>query len=180
MRGLARFLLLVEYGGSLETLAARPRRDEGSGIRIRRADRDDILALTALWSGESYAARIEGGDVGVVAELGGNLVGTAWIARRTLVLHGRGLRVAPQGGEGYLYGIRVLAPARRRGIGAELVLTAASQAVAAGLITFRAHVSARNRKGRRLQHRLGARPHALWIGASWGSAQPFAVRIPCR
>ena len=179
-----RAIALLEYTGGLASLAPTgPWSMSGSPeAGVEPVTSSQIADLEAIWRGEGFDERLRRRDLGVLARREGSIVGTAWMAQQPLLMPGRGLAVTLRGGEGYLYGIRVVAAARRQGIATALVLALAAAALDAQLDRFQARVGLRNRAGRRLQRHLGARLRAIWLGVLWRrggvATRPAALRIP--
>lgn len=91
------------------------------GISVRRGSPADAAALTPLIHGrESLAWRFARGDIVLVAELDGQVVGCTWLTRRPLRPSYFPIRVSPEPGEWYNYGLALLRSHRARGLGRTL------------------------------------------------------------
>jgi GNAT superfamily N-acetyltransferase len=115
---------------------------EPPGVTIREARADDQARLAGMLSRQPIAARLARGDVGVVAEAGGEIVGCAWAAFRPLRIGWIQLVVSPEPGQATVYGLIVRPAWRRRGLGRSLSRAAALAARDRGAREIVNHASA--------------------------------------
>jgi GNAT superfamily N-acetyltransferase len=88
------------------------------GVAVRVGSPDDAAALAPLIHGrESLAWRFARGDVVLVAELDHQVVGCTWLTNRPLRPSYFPIRVRPEPGEWYNYGLVLLPQYRVRGLG---------------------------------------------------------------
>ena len=88
------------------------------GISVRLGSPDDAAALTHFIHGrESLVWRFARGDVVLVAELHGRVVGCTWLTSRPLRPSYFPIRVCPRPGEWYNYGLVLQRQHRARGLG---------------------------------------------------------------
>jgi hypothetical protein len=91
------------------------------GVSVRLGSPDDAAALAPLVHGrESLAWRFARGDIVLVAELGGHVVGCTWLTNRPMRPSYFPIRVCPKQGEWYNYGLVLLPYHRVRGLGRTL------------------------------------------------------------
>jgi GNAT superfamily N-acetyltransferase len=149
---LVTFESQVSPHGSVE-LAGLP------GVVIRRATADDSVALRPLLFGpDSVGRRLARGDVGLVAEMDGRLIGCVWIAGGPPRQAYHRVKFAPEPHERFAYGLYVLPEVRRRGVGLALMQAREIEARRAGASLVFSHVDAWNGAALALQAALGATP----------------------
>jgi len=91
------------------------------GMSVRLGTSDDAAALTPLIHGrESLAWRVARGDIVLVAELDGEVVGCTWLTSRPLRPSYFPIRVCPEPDEWYNYGLVLRRQHRGRGLGRTL------------------------------------------------------------
>jgi len=117
-----------------------------SGVSVRLGSAADAAALTPLVRGrESLAWRFARGDLVLIAALDGRVVGCTWLTSRPLRPSYFPIRVAPQPGEWYNYGLAVLPAYRGRGLGRLLSRMAIAEAGRRGGRLVFGHASRFNR-----------------------------------
>jgi GNAT superfamily N-acetyltransferase len=114
------------------------------GINIRRGTLDDAPALEPLVVGEPPKRRFVRGDVALVAEHDGRLIGCAWLASRPLPLYWIRIKVLPRPDRWYAYGDYVLPQFRRRGVHTALQAARLLEAQRVGARTMFGHVNLLN------------------------------------
>jgi GNAT superfamily N-acetyltransferase len=88
------------------------------GVSVRQGSPDDAEALALLIHGrESLPWRFARGDIVLVAELDGHIVGCTWLTNRSFRPSYFPVRVQPYGGEWYNYGLALLRQHRGQGLG---------------------------------------------------------------
>ena len=116
------------------------------GVSIRLGSALDAMALAPLVQGrESLAWRFARGDVVLVAELEGEIVGCTWLTRRALRPSYFPVLVQPESGEWYNYGLALLRRYRARGLGRVLSRAAMREAGRGGGAVVFGHASRFNR-----------------------------------
>lgn len=116
------------------------------GVVIRLGTANDARALAPLLVGrEPMERRFARGDVVLVAELDGRLVGCQWITGGPFRLHYHRGEIALRPRERYCYGLYVLPEARRRGVAAALERALLPEAQRVGTMLYFCHVSGWNR-----------------------------------
>jgi GNAT superfamily N-acetyltransferase len=124
-------------------------------VVIRRATLDDCAALAPFIIGVPAERRLAQGQIALVAELDGQLVGCIWLSRGPVSLP-RQLTVRPRPHEVYSYGLRVLPELRRRGIARALIRSYSPEVIRLGATVTFNHVDAWNRPAVAVQQALGA------------------------
>lgn len=116
------------------------------GVTVRLGSPADAGALTPLIHGrESLGWRFARGDVVLVAELDGHVVGCTWLTSRPFRPSYFPIEVCPNPGEWYNYGLALLRKHRARGLGQLLSRMAMVEAGRrGGHVTF-GHASRFNR-----------------------------------
>jgi GNAT superfamily N-acetyltransferase len=116
------------------------------GISVRLGSPDDAAALTPLIYGrESLAWRFARGDTVLVAELDGQIIGCTWLTSRSLRPSYFPIRVCPEPGEWYNYGLVLLRQHRARGLGRMLSRMAMTEVGLRGGNVMFGHASRFNR-----------------------------------
>jgi GNAT superfamily N-acetyltransferase len=116
------------------------------GVRIRRCTAEDAPRLAPLLvNREPLAPRVARGDVGLVAELDGHLIGCTWLAGGPLRMPFSRKMIRPRPDERYTYGGYVLPEFRRRGVHSALIRARLLEAQRLGARRLFSHVSAKNR-----------------------------------
>ena len=116
------------------------------GVSLRLGSRDDAAALAPLIHGrESLAWRLARGDIVLVAELDGQVVGCTWLTRRPLRPSYFPIWVCPEPGEWYNYGLALLRRHRGRGLGRTLSRMAMTEVGRRGGRVVFGHASRFNR-----------------------------------
>jgi GNAT superfamily N-acetyltransferase len=110
------------------------------GVLIRPATADDAAALAPLVRGEPVERRLTGGDIAVVAEVDGRLVGCCWLANRPLRVAFLCIKVKPRAHRWYGYGGYVLREFRGRGIHPALQRARLREAQRLGVSSLWGHV----------------------------------------
>lgn len=145
LEGVRRSLLHIEpvivFASDTERIAAIALPDP-PGVTLREAKADDQAKLAGLLSRQPVAARLARGDVGVVAEAGGELVGCAWAAFRPLRIGWISLVVSLEPGQATVYGLIVRRAWRKRGLGRSLSRAASLAARDRGAREIVNHASA--------------------------------------
>ena len=99
------------------------------GLSVRLGSPDDAEPLARLVHGrESLAWRFERGDVVLVAELDGHVVGCTWLTNQPMRPSYFPIKVQPKPGEWYNYGLVLLPEVRGRGLGRLLSRAAMTEA----------------------------------------------------
>jgi GNAT superfamily N-acetyltransferase len=99
------------------------------GVSVRPGSPDDAAALAPLVHGrESLDWRFARGDIVLVAELDGRVVGCTWLTTRPLRPSYFPILVCPEPGEWYNYGLALLPQYRVRGLGRTLSRMAMTEA----------------------------------------------------
>lgn len=99
------------------------------GVSVRLGSPADAAALAPLVHGrESLAWRFARGDIVLVAELDGHVVGCTWLTNRPMRPSYFPIRVCPEPGEWYNYGLALLPQHRARGLGRTLSRMAMTEA----------------------------------------------------
>jgi GNAT superfamily N-acetyltransferase len=135
--------------------AALAETDAPPGVIIRRVGPADSSGLAPLIVGRSPEERLAQGQIGLVAELDGELVGCIWFSRGPVNL-ARQISARPRPHEVYSYGLRVLPELRRRGIARALVQRRSLEAARLGATVCFSHVDAWNQPAVAVQRALGA------------------------
>lgn len=116
------------------------------GISVRLGSPADAADLSPLIQGrESLAWRFARGDIVLVAEREGRVVGCTWLTRRPLRPSYFPIRVNPEPGEWYNYGLALLRPHRARGLGRTLSRMAMMEVGRRGGTVVFGHASRFNR-----------------------------------
>jgi GNAT superfamily N-acetyltransferase len=116
------------------------------GVSVRPGSPSDAAALTPLIHGrESLAWRFARGDIVLVAELDGQIVGCTWLTNRPLRPSYLPIRVCPEPGEWYNYGLVLLRRHRARGLGRLLSRMALTEVGRRGGKVMFGHASRFNR-----------------------------------
>jgi GNAT superfamily N-acetyltransferase len=116
------------------------------GVSVRLGSPDDATALARLIQGrESLAWRFARGDVVLVAELGGHVVGCTWLTSQPIRPSYFPIKVEPKPGEWYNYGLVLLPEFRVRGLGRTLSRKAMTEAWRRGGELVFGHASRFNR-----------------------------------
>jgi GNAT superfamily N-acetyltransferase len=155
-RALLRLEPVLVFTSDTDRIAALELPDP-PGVTIRAATVDDEAKLGRLLSRTPVAARLERGDVGVVAEAGGKVVGCAWVAFRTLRIGWIQLVVSPEPRQATVYGLVVRPDWRGRGVGRSLSRAAALAARERGAREIVNHASAWNQTIPAMMSLVGAR-----------------------
>jgi GNAT superfamily N-acetyltransferase len=155
---IRRAVISLEWLLLVERPAEQPALLQRAGVEVRLAVPEDASALARLIDPERVWLRLTHGDVGLVAEYEGRLVGCTWIACGAHRLAGYHVRVKPGPGEVYAYGEIVERELRGRGIGRALLRGEFEEARRRGASTVLAHISLRNPVARYLNFEVfGAR-----------------------
>jgi ribosomal protein S18 acetylase RimI-like enzyme len=128
-----------------------------STIAVRPARTDDLPALARLLPDENLAGRMTAGDLGMVADDGGRVVGCAWLATSPIRAPHWRMMVRPADREAYCYGLVVAPESRRRGIGRDLVRSLRREGRRRGVERFLTHIGAHNEAALSLQRAAGSR-----------------------
>lgn len=116
------------------------------GVSVRHGSPDDAAGLTPLIHGrESLAWRFARGDIVLVAELNGQVIGCTWLTTRPLRPSYFPIDVRPEPGEWYNYGLALLRPHRTRGLGRMLSRLAMTEVGRRGGKVVFGHASRFNR-----------------------------------
>jgi GNAT superfamily N-acetyltransferase len=126
------------------------------GVAIRPAGRTDLADLARLLPGGDAAGRLAAGDLAMVAEEGGRVVGCAWLATSEIRAPHWRTTVRPRPGEGYCYGLVVIPEARGRGLGRELARALRREGRRRGVQRFVSRVGAGNPPALAVQAACGA------------------------
>ena len=117
-----------------------------AGVTVRAGSSDDAVALAPLIHGrESLAWRCARGDLVLVAELDGEVVGCTWLTRRPMRPSYFPVMVRPAPGEWYNYGLALLRQHRAHGLGRVLSRAAMREAGRRGGAVVFGHASRFNR-----------------------------------
>jgi GNAT superfamily N-acetyltransferase len=115
-------------------------------MSIRLGTPDDAAALTPLLHGrESLAWRFARGDIVLVAELDGQIVGCTWLTSRPLRPSYFPIKVCPEADEWYNYGLALMRRHRGRGLGRTLSRMAIAEVGRRGGRAVFGHASRFNR-----------------------------------
>jgi GNAT superfamily N-acetyltransferase len=99
------------------------------GVSVRVGSPDDAAALASLVRGrQSLAWRFARGDIVLIAELDGHVVGCTWLTSRPLRPSYFPIRVCPEPDDWYNYGLVLLPQHRARGLGRMLSRVAMKKA----------------------------------------------------
>jgi GNAT superfamily N-acetyltransferase len=116
------------------------------GVSVRQASPDDAEALAPLIRGrESLPWRFARGDIALVAELDGHIVGCTWLTSRSFRPSYFPVRVQPAPGEWYNYGLALLRQHRGQGLGRMLSQMAMREVGRRGGSLVSGHASRFNR-----------------------------------
>ena len=168
-----RSVVSLEWLVLVERPAEQPALSGTDGVEVRRAVLEDAPALASLVDPKAVRLRLAKGDVGLVAEYEGRLVGCTWIARGAHRLAGYHVRGEPGPREVYAYGEIVERELRGRGIGKALLKAEFEEARRRGASFVLAHISLRNDVTRYLnfevlQARVRERELILVLGKRFG------------
>lgn len=157
-RRLVTFEIPVPAAGSLD-VAPPP------GVVIRRGTADDAAALRLLDFGNGpLKRRFARGDIVVVAEADGQLVGCLWLAGAPPRLPWSGINLNLGPSERYGYGGYVLPDFRRRGINKALQRARLIEAQRAGATVVVVHSELSNRAALAAEVAVGAMPREASSG----------------
>lgn len=123
---------------------------------IRTAVPADRADLARLLPGVDVPARLAAGDLAMVAEDDGRVVGCAWLATSAIRAPHWRIAVRPRPGEGYCYGLMVVPEARGRGLGRELARELRREGRRRGVQRFVSRVGAANAPALAVQVACGA------------------------
>jgi GNAT superfamily N-acetyltransferase len=126
-----------------------------SPVPVRPARAEDIPGLARLLPDEDLAGRMAAGDLGMVADDGGRVVGCSWMATSPIRAPHWRMMVRPRAREAYCYGLVVAPEARRRGVGRDLVEAVRREGRRRGVERFLTHIGAHNAAALALQRRAG-------------------------
>ena len=173
-----RSVIALEWLLLVERPAEQPGLTGTDGVEVRRAVLEDAPALASLVDPELVRLRLTQGDVGLVAEYEGRLVGCTWIARGAHRLAGYHVRGEPGPREVYAYGEIVERELRGRGIGKALLKGEFEEARRRGASSVIGHISLRNDVTRHLnfqvlQARVRKRELILVLGKRFGVPIPL-------
>lgn len=141
---LARLQWFVKNVAPVSALEGAP--SVPPGVSIRPGSPDDAVALAPLIHGrESLAWRFTRGDIVLVAEVDREVVGCTWLTNRPLRPSYFPIRIRPEPGEWYNYGLALLREHRMRGLGRALSRMAMEEARRRGGNRVFGHASRFNR-----------------------------------
>jgi GNAT superfamily N-acetyltransferase len=123
---------------------------------IRPAVPADLADLARLLPGADVWGRLAAGDLAMVAEDAGRVVGCAWLATSPIRAPHWQTTVRPRRGEGYCYGLVVAPEARGRGLGRELARELRREGRRRGVESFVSRVGAANPPALAVQASCGA------------------------
>jgi GNAT superfamily N-acetyltransferase len=153
-RSLVRRERIVVMDIDAATVDAWPDRRR-SDVPVRTARREDLPGLGRLLPDEDLGRRMSAGDLGMVAELGGRVVGCAWMATSPIRAPHWRMMVRPGEREAYCYGLVVAPEFRRRGVGRDLVEGLRREGRRRGVERFVTHIGALNRAALAVQRSAG-------------------------
>jgi GNAT superfamily N-acetyltransferase len=133
------------------------------GVVVRRATPHDSAALAPLIVGLPPESRLAQGQIGLVAELNGQIAGCIWFSRGPVYLSSK-LTGRPRSHEVYSYGLRVLPELRRRGVAQALVRSCWLEAARLGATVFFGHVDGRNRSAIAMWRSVGVTTREELLG----------------
>jgi GNAT superfamily N-acetyltransferase len=134
------------------------------GVSIRRGTLDEAAALEPLVVGDPPKRRFARGDLALVAEHRGRLVGCAWLASRPLRPYSLPIKARPGPGRWYAYGGHVLPEFRRRGVHTALQAARLREAQRVGARTVFGHVNLLNRGAVVAHRQFGWTPREESLG----------------
>lgn len=142
------------------------------GVRLRLAVPEDAAAMADLLPPHEMVERLGLGDLIVVAEEDGAIVGCTSIADRDMQAPHYCIPVRPEPGEAYGFGLMVRDTHRRRGIGSALWREARRVARARGIARVESHVQFANRPAIEVQRAAGGvlrrRMYGVVVADRWG------------
>lgn len=154
-RHLLRFERLAVFETPPEAVASWPPPPAMPGLAIRPATAADAPRFAPLLDADEALERLRAGDLAIVCEEDGRIVGCSWMTtRRILAPHYR-IPVVCAPGTAYGYGIAVLPDHRRRGIGVALFRHLRLEARRRGFPRIWSHVQLANRPAVALQDSAG-------------------------
>lgn len=128
------------------------------GVALRPARPEDAPRLASRLGVRDARARLGLGDLCVVAEEAGHIVGCTWMTRRRIRAPHYRIPVVLEPDQGYVHGLTVLASHRRRGLGAALFRAVRLEARRRGVPRTMSHVQLANRPAMALQAAAGGVP----------------------
>lgn len=153
-RSLLRRERIVVMDIDAATVDAWPERPR-SDVPVRTARREDLPDLGRLLPDEDLGRRMSAGDLGMVAEEDGRVVGCTWLATGPIRAPHWRMKVRPKAGEAYCYGLVVAPEARRRGVGRALFEAVRREGRRRGVRRFVSHVGVLNTAALALQRSEG-------------------------
>ena len=142
------------------------------GVLLRPAAPADAEGLAGLVPPEEAAERLARGDLVMVAEEDGRVVGCTFVTQAHIDAPHYCIPVRPAPGEAYGFGLAVRETHRRRGIGAALFREARRVARDRGVTSVESHVQFANTGAIELQRAAGGvlrrRMYGIVLGDRWG------------
>ncbi len=142
------------------------------GVRLRPAGPADVAGLADLVPDGEAAERLARGDLAVVAEEDGQLVGCTFVTQAHIEAPHYCIPVRPAPGEAYGFGLAVRDTHRRRGIGSALFREARRVARQRGVTRVESHVQFANTGAIEVQRAAGGvlrrSMYGIVVADRWG------------
>jgi GNAT superfamily N-acetyltransferase len=155
-RSLLRRERIVVMDIDATTVDSWPEHDH-SAVAVRAARAEDLPGLTLLLPDEDLTGRMAAGDLCMVADDEGRVVGCSWMAMGPIRAPHWRMIVRPGPREAYCYGLVVAPESRRRGVGRDLVQAIRREGRRRGVERFLTHIGAHNKAALSLQRTSGSR-----------------------